>query len=99
MDPVDVQAIREHCVFPERGRIVTSNAPSTQPPRELPAVRSLGGGHENVHRGQSSASQQMTALFEESYDTIARFAGAPGRASIALRQHRRGDQRGSYTRC
>ena len=26
----------------------------------------------------------MTALFEESYDTIARFIGAPGRASIAL---------------
>jgi cysteine desulfurase / selenocysteine lyase len=44
MDPVDVQAIREHCVFPERGRIVTSNAPSTQPPRELPAVRFPRGG-------------------------------------------------------
>jgi cysteine desulfurase/selenocysteine lyase len=37
-----------------------------------------------VHRGQSSASQAMTALFEDSYDTIARFIGAPGRASIAL---------------
>jgi cysteine desulfurase/selenocysteine lyase len=36
----------------------------------------------------------MTAVFEEPYDTIARFAGAPGRASIALPQHHRGDQRG-----
>jgi cysteine desulfurase / selenocysteine lyase len=26
----------------------------------------------------------MTALFEESYDTIAQFIGAPGRVSIAL---------------
>jgi cysteine desulfurase / selenocysteine lyase len=26
----------------------------------------------------------MTALFEQSYDTIAQFIGAPGRASIAL---------------
>jgi hypothetical protein len=26
----------------------------------------------------------MTALFEESYDTIARFIGAPGRDGIAL---------------
>jgi cysteine desulfurase/selenocysteine lyase len=34
--------------------------------------------------GQSSASLEMTALREESFDTIARFIGAPGRASIAL---------------
>ncbi len=46
--------------------------------------QSLAPGYENVHRGQSSASRQMTALFEESYDTIAQFIGAPGRASIAL---------------
>jgi cysteine desulfurase / selenocysteine lyase len=83
--PVDVQAIRNHFTFPELGRIVTNNAASTQPPRELVALyRSLAPGYENVHRGQSFASQAMTGLFEESYDTIARFAGAPGRASIAL---------------
>jgi cysteine desulfurase/selenocysteine lyase len=84
-DPVDVHAVREHFTFPRRGRIVTNNAASTQPPRELVALyRSLAPGYENVHRGQSSASQEMTALFEESYDTIARFVGAPGRASISL---------------
>jgi cysteine desulfurase / selenocysteine lyase len=37
-----------------------------------------------VHRGQSTASQAMTARFEESYDTIAQFIGAPSRANIAL---------------
>ena len=84
-EPVDVHAIREHFAFPRLGRIVTNNAASTQPPSELLALyQSLAPGYENVHRGQSSASQQMTALFEESYDTIARFIGAPGRASIAL---------------
>jgi cysteine desulfurase/selenocysteine lyase len=84
-DPVDVQAVREHFAFPRLGRIVTNNAASTQPPRELVALyQSLAPGYENVHRGQSSASQEMTALFEESYDTIARFIGAPGRAAVAL---------------
>jgi cysteine desulfurase/selenocysteine lyase len=83
--PLDVHAVREHFAFPRLGRIVTNNAASTQPPNELLALyQSLAPGYENVHRGQSTASQQMTALFEESYDTIARFIGAPGRASIAL---------------
>jgi cysteine desulfurase/selenocysteine lyase len=83
--PLDVRAIREHFAFPRLRRIVTNNAASTQPPQELIALyKSLAPGYENVHRGQSSASQTMTALFEESYDTIARFIGAPGRASIAL---------------
>jgi cysteine desulfurase / selenocysteine lyase len=83
--PVDVRAIRRHFEFPGGGRIVTNNAASTQPPRELAALyQSLAPGYENVHRGQSSASQQMTALFEESFDTIARFIGAPDRACIAL---------------
>ena len=82
---VDVQAIRRHFVFPGVGRVVTNNAASTQPPDELLELyRSLAAGYENVHRGQSDASRAMTALFEESYDTIARFLGAPGRASIAL---------------
>src|ERR1700752_4612397 len=83
--PVDVHAIRGHFTFPRAGRIVTNNAASTQPPGELLALyQPLAPGYENVHRGQSSASQAMTALFEDSYDTIARFIGAPGRASIAL---------------
>jgi len=84
-DPLDVQAIRRHFAFPEHGRIVTNNAASTQPPRELLALQaSLAPGYENVHRGQSSASRQMTAQFEASYDTIAEFIGAPGRSSVAL---------------
>ena len=84
-EPVDVHAVRGHFAFPRLGRIVTNNAASTQPPSELLALyQSLAPGYENVHRGQSSASQAMTALFEDSYDTIARFIGAPGRASIAL---------------
>jgi len=83
--PLDVQAIRRHFVFPKLGRIVTNNAASTQPPGELLELYgSLGPGYENVHRGQSSASQAMTALFEGSYDTIARFIGAPSRACLAL---------------
>ena len=84
-DPVDVRAVRRHFVFPEAGRVVTNNAASTQPPVELLELyRSLGPGYENVHRGQSAASQAMTWAFEEAYDTIARFVGAPGRECIAL---------------
>jgi Aminotransferase class-V len=82
-DPLDVPAIRNHFSFPELGRIVTNNAASTQPPRELVALyQSLAPGYENVHRGQSAASQRMTALFEESYDTIAQFVGAPMRLTL-----------------
>jgi cysteine desulfurase/selenocysteine lyase len=84
-DPLDVRAIWSHFTFPELGRIGTNNAASTQPPRELTALQeSLAPGYENVHRGQSTASQEMTRLFEESYETIARFIGAPGKASIVV---------------
>src|SRR5215475_2434920 len=84
-DPLDVRAVRKHFDFPRLGRVVTNNAASTQPPRELLELyQRLGPGYENVHRGQSSASREMTARFEASYDTIAQFIGAPGRASLAL---------------
>ena len=84
-EPLDIQAVRRHFVFPELGRVVTNNAASTQPPRELLALyQSLAPGYDNVHRGQSRASREMTALFEESYRTVAQFIGAPGPASIAL---------------
>jgi cysteine desulfurase / selenocysteine lyase len=84
-EPLDVRAIRRHFTFPGLGRLVTNNAASTQPARELLArYQSLAPRYENVHRGQSRASQEMTAEFEAAYDTIARFIGAPGRASIAL---------------
>jgi cysteine desulfurase / selenocysteine lyase len=83
--PLDVHAIRKHFAFAQSGRIVTNNAASTQPPRELVTLyEALAPGYDNVHRGQSSASQQMTAQFEASYDTIAAFIGAPSRNSIAL---------------
>jgi cysteine desulfurase/selenocysteine lyase len=78
-----VEAIRRHFAFPAGGRVVTNNAASTQPPLELVEMfADLAPGYENVHRGQSSASRAMTARFEESYETIARFIGAPGPGSI-----------------
>jgi len=79
----DVQAIRRHFVFPKAGRVVTNNAASTQPPRELLALyHSLALEYDNVHRGQSNASQRTTARFEAAYDDIARFLGAPSRNNI-----------------
>jgi cysteine desulfurase / selenocysteine lyase len=84
-EQIDIRAVRRHFAFPRHGRVVTNNAASTQPPRELLALyQSLAPGYENVHRGQSTASQEMTARFEESYDTIAQFIGAPSRACLAL---------------
>ena len=84
-DAWDVEAIRRHFVFPRTGRIVTNNAASTQPPRELLHLyRALAPQYENVHRGQSSASQCTTRRFEAAYDDIARFVGAPGRNSIVV---------------
>ena len=84
---LDVEQIRRHFEFPATGRVVTNNAASTQPPREpLGLYRSLAPWYENVHRGQSSASQRMTAMFEESYDTIAAWNGystTPCRSSTA----------------
>jgi cysteine desulfurase/selenocysteine lyase len=80
---LDVGAIRKHFVFPACGRVVTNNAASTQPPRELVDLfHELVPDYENVHRGQSDASKATTALFEESYDTIAAFINAPGRRNI-----------------
>ena len=80
---LDVDAIRKHFAFPEHGRVVTNNAASTQPPRELVTLlEALVPEYENVHRGQSRASRATTARFEASYDTIAAFIHAPSRRSI-----------------
>ena len=50
-DPFDIQAVRRHFMFLDCGRIVTNNAASTQPARELLALyQSLAPGYENVHR-------------------------------------------------
>jgi cysteine desulfurase / selenocysteine lyase len=80
---LDVDRVREHFDFPATGRIVTNNAASTQPPRDLLALLGdLVPSYENVHRGQSTASQLTTAAFEESYDTIATWLNAPSRRNI-----------------
>jgi cysteine desulfurase/selenocysteine lyase len=82
---LDVDRVRRHFDFPSAGRIVTNNAASTQPPRELLGLyRRLAAGYENVHRGQSTASQRTTELFEQSYDTIADWLNAPGRQNLAM---------------
>jgi len=79
----DVLAIRRRFVFAQTGRIVTNNAASTQPPRELLTLyHALAYDYDNVHRGQSNASQRTTARFEAAYDDIARFLGAPSRNNI-----------------
>jgi cysteine desulfurase/selenocysteine lyase len=81
---LDPDAIRGHFDFVRTGRVVTNNAASTQPPRELiDLYHKLSPWYENVHRGQSTASRRMTELFEESYDTIAAWLNAPGRRTIA----------------
>jgi len=85
LDGWDVESIRQHFLFPQAGRIATNNAASTQPPRELLALyTALAPQYENVHRGQSSASQHTTRLFEAAYDDIARFVGARSRNNIVL---------------
>jgi cysteine desulfurase/selenocysteine lyase len=82
---LDVHAIRKHFPAIAKGRIVTNNAASTQPPKELADLyRELSPDYENVHRGQSNASRAMTGLFESSYDTIADFIGAKSRKNIVL---------------
>ncbi len=82
---LDVWAIRRHFLFPRAGRVVTNNAASTQPPRELIELfGALAPDYENVHRGQSTASMRTTARFEAAYDDIARFVGAPGRSNIVI---------------
>jgi cysteine desulfurase/selenocysteine lyase len=78
-------AIRAHFSFPEQGRVVTNNAASTQPfTAAADLYRALAPGYENVHRGQSRASLEMTALFENAWQDVADFIGAPGPASLAL---------------
>jgi cysteine desulfurase/selenocysteine lyase len=83
--PWDIHAIRRHFVFPEHGRVVTNNAASTQPPRELLQLfQTLAPAYDNVHRGQSDASQITTERFEAAYDDIARFVGAPSRRNVVV---------------
>jgi cysteine desulfurase/selenocysteine lyase len=85
LQPWNLDAIRSHFVFPAHGRVVTNNAASTQPPRALLALyQALAPAYDNVHRGQSDASQITTERFEAAYDDIARFIGAPSRNCIVV---------------
>ena len=80
----DVERVRSHFDFPGTGRVVTNNAATSQTPRELiDLYRTLSPWYESIHRGQSAASRQITATFEESFDTIATWVNAPSRRSIA----------------
>jgi len=82
---LDVRAIRRHFAFPGTGRVVTDNAASTQPPRELTGLyRSLAPRYENVHHGPPAAAAEMTARFAESLGTIAAFIGAPSPSCLAV---------------
>ena len=84
-DSLDAHRIREHFAFAETGRVVTNNAATTQPPRELVDLYAgLVPEYENVHRGQSQSSRTTTERFEASYDTIAAWLNAPSRRTIAL---------------
>jgi cysteine desulfurase/selenocysteine lyase len=85
MTDLDVGRIRAHFDFPREGRVVTNNAASTQPPRELVELyRSLIPWYENVHRGQSAAARRTTDLFEDAYDTIASWINAPNRRCLVM---------------
>jgi cysteine desulfurase/selenocysteine lyase len=82
---LDVPAVRSHFDFVATGRVVTNNAATTQPPRELLELyRDLVPWYDNVHRGQSAASRRTTDLFESSYDTVAGWLNAPSRRNIAM---------------
>jgi cysteine desulfurase/selenocysteine lyase len=75
---IDVEAVRQHFSFVARGRIVTNNAATTQPPRELLALyRSLVPDYESAHRGASPAARAMSRRLDEAYATVAQFLNAP----------------------
>ena len=84
-DTLDAERIRGHFDFPSAGRVVTNNAASTQPPRELLELYSrLVPGYENVHRGQSTASQADDGAVRGVATTPSRsWLNAPSRRNIA----------------
>ncbi|HEY4675421.1 MAG TPA: cysteine desulfurase [Candidatus Bathyarchaeia archaeon] len=78
--------IRQH--FPsitKAKRICTNNAATTQIPQELLDLASeLYLQYDNVHRGQSTASNWTTERFEEAYKRIAFFVGARNWRNVLL---------------
>lgn len=84
-DTWDIASVKRHFLFPTTGRVVTNNAASTQPPLELLALyHTLAAHYENVHRGQSDASQRTTRMFEAAYDDIAAFLHASSRREVVV---------------
>lgn len=82
---IETRKIRKFFPAIKSGRIISNNAASTQVPIQLlDLLKKLIVQYDNVHRGQSQASMLTTQKFEASYDTIARFIGAPSRKNIIL---------------
>lgn len=81
----NIEAVRRHFDFTTGPRTVTNNAASTQAPRALlQRLHTLAADYENVHRGQSGASQRTTQRFEAAYDDIAAFVGARSRREVVV---------------
>jgi len=82
---LNVSKIRKSFPAIKSGRIISNNAASTQIPEQLIELsKELSKSYDNVHRGQSDSSKKMTALFENSYQTIADFVGATSKEEIIL---------------
>jgi len=82
---LDLNLIRKQFPAIHAGRILTNNAASTQMTYSiLKLLNKLAPGYDNVHRGQSTASRNMTEKFEESYDKIAKFIGAKSKEEVIL---------------
>jgi cysteine desulfurase/selenocysteine lyase len=82
---LDTKRIRKSFPAIKSGRLVSNNAASTQIPIQLlDLMKELAVNYDNVHRGQSESSKATTEIFEESYDTIADFIGAPSKRNIIL---------------
>lgn len=83
---MDTSRIRKHFPAIIKGkRICTNNAATTQIPQELLDLSTkLYSEYDNVHRGQSKASIEITEKFEESYKKIANFIGAKDWRNVLL---------------
>ena len=94
--PLDIRAVRRHFAFPELGRIVTNNAASTQPPRELlelyqslaPRVRERAPRAVERLAGDDRAVRGVLR-----HDRALHRRAGPGQHR-AVPQHDRGHQRG-----
>ena len=85
MTVLDVDRVRSHFAFPDLGRVVTNNAASTQPPRELLAAARGADATATTTSIAGSPPRRggRPTLFESAYDTFAQWLNAPSRRSIA----------------